>query len=112
MQQIISRQERKNAKKTMWNAPATKIKKKIEKVHINTTSLDDNYDPSKIESEIYQTWLSSGYFSSEYNSTRREVPEKCESIFSSSTRETSPQSNNTFMMMIPPANITGSLHIG
>lgn len=51
--------------------------------------LPAQFNPSQIESELYQKWLSAGYFSAKSDSGKE-----------------------PFSIVIPPPNVTGSLHIG
>ncbi|MBM3656597.1 MAG: valine--tRNA ligase [Actinobacteria bacterium] len=53
------------------------------------SELPAQFNPGQIESELYQKWLSAGYFTA--NSTSDKEP---------------------FSIVIPPPNVTGSLHIG
>ncbi len=52
--------------------------------------LDKSYDASKYEADIYQKWLNSGYFN----------PDKL------------PNQNEPFSIVLPPPNVTGTLHVG
>jgi valyl-tRNA synthetase len=52
-------------------------------------TLEKTYDPSVVEKRWYPVWLERGYFRPEYNPT-----------------------GPPFSMVIPPPNITGSLHMG
>ena len=51
--------------------------------------LPAQFNPSQIESELYQKWLSAGYFTANADSNKE-----------------------PFSIVIPPPNVTGSLHIG
>ncbi len=51
--------------------------------------MEKHFDPKAIESKWYQEWESSGYFSPSQSTT-----------------------GNTYSIMIPPPNVTGSLHMG
>ena len=51
--------------------------------------LPAHFNPSQIESELYQKWLSAGYFTANADSNKE-----------------------PFSIVIPPPNVTGSLHIG
>ena len=51
--------------------------------------MDKTYKPNAIEQAIYKDWEDKGYFSPDIN-----------------------QSDETFCVMIPPPNVTGSLHMG
>jgi valyl-tRNA synthetase len=55
--------------------------------------LDKAYDASKVEAGIYQKWLDSGYF------TPENLPERH-------------QKGEPFSMVLPPPNVTGTLHMG
>ncbi len=52
-------------------------------------TLEKNYNPAKIESELYDRWMSRGYFRAKPN------PDK-----------------KPFTIVMPPPNITGQLHMG
>jgi valyl-tRNA synthetase len=53
------------------------------------SELPAQFNPSQIESELYQKWLSAGYFTANTDSDKE-----------------------PFSIVIPPPNVTGSLHIG
>ncbi|MGA0410939.1 MAG: valine--tRNA ligase, partial [Candidatus Nanopelagicaceae bacterium] len=53
------------------------------------SELPSNFAPQDIEGPLYQKWLDSGYFSADAKSNKP-----------------------TFCIVIPPPNVTGSLHIG
>ena len=53
------------------------------------SELPAQFNPSQIESELYQKWLSAGYFTANADSDKE-----------------------PFSIVIPPPNVTGSLHIG
>jgi valyl-tRNA synthetase len=53
------------------------------------SELPAQFNPSQIESELYQKWLSAGYFTANAGSGKE-----------------------PFSIVIPPPNVTGSLHIG
>ena len=53
------------------------------------SELPAQFNPSQIESELYQKWLSAGYFTANAESDKE-----------------------PFSIVIPPPNVTGSLHIG
>ena len=53
------------------------------------SELPAQFNPSQIESELYQKWLSAGYFTADTDSGKE-----------------------PFSIVIPPPNVTGSLHIG
>jgi len=53
------------------------------------SELPAQFNPSQIESELYQKWLSAGYFTANADSGKE-----------------------PFSIVIPPPNVTGSLHIG
>jgi valyl-tRNA synthetase len=55
--------------------------------------MDKTYQPGNIESRLYQQWEDNGYFSPAGTSSAR-------------------GENNTYCIMIPPPNVTGSLHMG
>ena len=51
--------------------------------------MEKNYDPSKFETKIYDTWLGKKYFSAKVD-----------------------QSKTPFTIIMPPPNITSKLHMG
>ena len=51
--------------------------------------LDKVYEPHQVEKHWYQQWLDKGYFRADANGSSR-----------------------TFCIVIPPPNVTGSLHMG
>lgn len=53
------------------------------------SNLDKTYNPNEIEQHWYQTWENSGYFKPSDNTN-----------------------NGTYSIVIPPPNVTGSLHMG
>ena len=53
------------------------------------TSMSDRYDPSQVEERWYRTWEERGYFRAETTSSRK-----------------------PYAIVIPPPNVTGSLHMG
>lgn len=60
------------------------------------TKLPKAFEPSKYEDDIYDMWESSGYFN----------PDKCiEDDIADTDKE-------PFSMMLPPPNVTGTLHMG
>ena len=60
--------------------------------------MSEKYDPSKIEDNYYKIWEDRGYFEIDGNESIQE------------TDENGKQKN--FSIMMPPPNVTGSLHIG
>ncbi len=56
---------------------------------MSENTLDKQYNPSKIEGEIYEKWEKGGYFKPEIN-----------------------KDGKPFTIIMPPPNITGKLHIG
>jgi len=59
-------------------------------------AMPDSYSPNYVEAAWYSWWKKSGFFKPEYGR--------------SNVHEENPA--GTFMMVIPPPNVTGSLHIG
>src|SRR5512144_1768725 len=53
------------------------------------TDISDRYDPSRVESRWYAEWEARGYFRADPESTRK-----------------------PYCIVIPPPNVTGSLHVG
>lgn len=58
--------------------------------------IEPKYDPKENEEKIYEKWLNSGYFN----------PEKCE-VDGHTKKEA-----GVFSIILPPPNVTGTLHIG
>ncbi len=58
-----------------------------------STEESKGYNPKEIEESYYKTWESRGYFETEGNRAFQKP-------------------NQTFSIMLPPPNVTGSLHIG
>src|SRR3989338_7032886 len=56
-----------------------------------SNELDKFYDPKKVESRIYQEWEKNGFFDPD------KLPKRLE---------------KTYTIVLPPPNITGSLHLG
>jgi len=52
---------------------------------------DKPYDPKEVEDKIYRLWEKSGYFNPD------KLPDK---------------KGKTFSIVVPPPNVTGSLHLG
>jgi len=61
-----------------------------------STELDKAYDPKKVETRIYEMWEKSGYFQPEAGRPKAD----------------NPNWNKPYTIVIPPPNITGSLHMG
>jgi valyl-tRNA synthetase len=59
-------------------------------------NLSKAYEPKEVEKRIYRLWLESGFFAPEAHQPRADNPNK----------------NKTFVTLLPPPNITGSLHMG
>jgi len=53
------------------------------------TPMRDTYDPPSVEAAWYEWWQQKGYFSADNTDTREK-----------------------FVIVIPPPNVTGSLHMG
>ena len=60
--------------------------------------MSDKYEPSKVEDKYYKIWEDRGYFEIEGNKSIQEIDENGKA--------------KTFSIMMPPPNVTGSLHIG
>jgi valyl-tRNA synthetase len=56
---------------------------------LQTTELPSAWQPAEVEPELYQRWVDAGYFGADPDSPR-----------------------NPFCIVIPPPNVTGSLHMG
>ena len=65
-----------------------------------TCPLPDAYSPAYVEAAWYAWWEKEGFFKPEY---------KCGSIADAVKKK---QQDNVFMMVIPPPNVTGKLHLG
>ncbi len=63
---------------------------------MQTTELAKTYDPSKVEEKWYENWEKSNYFQAAANE---------ETIIDNKARR-------TFSIVMPPPNVTGSLHLG
>ena len=61
-----------------------------------TGEMDSKYDPVVSEKEVYDLWEKSGLF----------APEKCEEI------GLAKKENGIFSIVLPPPNVTGTLHMG
>ena len=57
--------------------------------------MEKTYNPHAIEQRWYETWEENGYFSPDIDSEQKQAP-----------------SQNSYCIMIPPPNVTGSLHMG
>ncbi|OCL89665.1 valine--tRNA ligase [Arcobacter porcinus] len=60
--------------------------------------MSDKYEPSKVEDSFYKIWESKGYFEIDGNRSIQKLDENGK--------------EKTFSIMMPPPNVTGSLHIG
>ncbi|MAC83896.1 MAG: valine--tRNA ligase [Arcobacter sp.] len=60
--------------------------------------MSEKYEPSKVEDNYYKIWEDRGYFEIEGNKSIQECDENGKA--------------KTFSIMMPPPNVTGSLHIG
>ena len=60
--------------------------------------MSDKYEPSKVEDNFYKIWEDRGYFEIDGNKDIQELDENGK--------------QKTFSIMMPPPNVTGSLHIG
>lgn len=58
--------------------------------------MPDSYSPKYVEAAWYAWWEKEGFFKPEYG--RKSILE--------------PNPKGVFMMVIPPPNVTGSLHLG
>ncbi len=64
------------------------------------TALEKTYEPRSLEQRIYQAWERSGYFA-----PRPDAP-------ASPTSTSRHTAQSSYCIMIPPPNVTGSLHMG
>ena len=60
--------------------------------------MPDAYSPKYVESVWYDWWEASGFFKPEYNAPGGDI--------------TTPNPKGKFVMVIPPPNVTGFLHLG
>ncbi len=97
------------AKKSAEAAKAKEEKKKVVTYEGNTKPgemkdvsqpLPDAYSPAYVEAAWYSWWEKQGYFKPEY---------KCGGISQALKKK---QQKDVFMMVIPPPNVTGKLHLG
>jgi valyl-tRNA synthetase len=65
-----------------------------------TARLLSTYSPAEIESRWYRRWESEGYFRTPSHAGNRD------------NRADPTQSNGRFSLVMPPPNVTGSLHLG
>ncbi|XP_072317796.1 valine--tRNA ligase [Eucyclogobius newberryi] len=105
-------QQKKEMEAKKKTQPAAEKKAKPEKKEIGVISytvstqpgekkdvvspLPDSYSPQYVEAAWYPWWEKQGFFKPEYG--REDISE--------------PNPRGTFMMCIPPPNVTGSLHLG
>ncbi|CAG0913424.1 unnamed protein product, partial [Notodromas monacha] len=61
-------------------------------------NLPNEYSPGYVEAQWYAWWKKKGFFKPEYSHPSKDL--------------TSPNPKGRFVMVIPPPNVTGSLHIG
>src|SRR5687767_6773864 len=66
------------------------------KINLMKEKLDKPYDPGATEERIYKRWEESGFFN----------PDVC--LEKGITKKEAP----TFSMVLPPPNVTGTLHMG
>ena len=66
-----------------------------EKKDITTDPMPDSYSPKYVEAAWYQWWVKSGFFMPEYG--RNDIADN---------------PKGKFVMVIPPPNVTGTLHLG
>ncbi len=59
--------------------------------------LEKSYDASKVEADIYQKWLNSGYF------TPENLPDR---------PDLTAEQKRPYTIVLPPPNVTGNLHMG
>lgn len=63
---------------------------------MNIVDLAKTYDPAQVEEKWYETWEKKGYFHAEANEEVRKAQKE----------------GRTFSIVMPPPNVTGSLHLG
>ncbi|GLV42742.1 Valyl-tRNA synthetase [Carabus blaptoides fortunei] len=91
----VEKKEKRKEKEPKESAVYTSDTKPGDKKDI-TCAMPDAYSPKYVEAAWYSWWEKQGYFKPEYG--RKSVSE--------------PNPKGTFMMVIPPPNVTGSLHLG
>lgn len=64
-----------------------------------TGNMPASYDPKIVEDGWYSWWVKEGFFKPEYNEDEKNLP--CQD-----------PDNKNFTIIIPPPNVTGSLHMG
>eukprot|EP00053_Salpingoeca_punica_P013388 m.120961 g.120961 ORF g.120961 m.120961 type:complete len:1063 (+) comp16191_c0_seq1:70-3258(+) len=84
--------KKKPAVEYTYKAPAAGQKKD------STGPMAPSYNPKEVEDAWYAWWMQQGYFTPEYNENQAKL--KC------TAKDTS------FTIVIPPPNVTGSLHLG
>ena len=67
-----------------------------------SSQLPPQYNPQDVEDKIYQLWDKSGYFNPDFADQRRRYAD----------RRGKRQCRSAFTIVVPPPNITGSLHMG
>jgi len=70
------------------------------------------YDPKLVEEKIYRDWEQSGLFSPDYTDQNRHYTDKYRQQLKGPRKSVSSPSKSVFVMVLPPPNITGSLHMG
>ncbi len=63
---------------------------------MSIAKFDSPYEPKKTEAKIYKLWEESGFFAPEAHQPRAD----------------NPNAHKTYTIMLPPPNVTGSLHMG
>lgn len=79
--------------KTVYFFSSQRLKMRIQNIKNNLQDMKDSYDPKEVESKWYDFWEQNGYFKPKKELTGNANSEK-------------------FVIVLPPPNITGSLHIG
>ncbi|MBI2639745.1 MAG: valine--tRNA ligase [Candidatus Sungbacteria bacterium] len=71
-----------------------------------TTQLSPQYNPKEVEDKIYRLWEESGVFAPEAHQPRADNPDN---LSKPTTHNLQP---TTYTIVVPPPNVTGSLHLG
>ncbi|KAL3869903.1 hypothetical protein ACJMK2_042527 [Sinanodonta woodiana] len=109
LEKFKAKQEKLEAQKQQKKTPTNDEEKKKEERRIVTYDIDtplgekkdtkcsmpDSYNPSYVEAAWYEWWVKSGFFKPEYAGEDFRDP-----------------SREKFIIVIPPPNVTGSLHLG
>ncbi|XP_067001148.2 valine--tRNA ligase isoform X2 [Anabrus simplex] len=95
-QQPKEKQEKKEKKKEVKEVPRYTIPTQPGEKKDTSCPMPDAYSPQYVEAAWYSWWEKEGFFKPEYG--RKSISE--------------PNPKGKFVMVIPPPNVTGSLHLG